>query len=358
MVHRTGFFGNIVETLGLNLLTTASPSALTMQGAGMSAQKGSSFREPDKERLATIFPGEGVQKIAIPYNQRRGKIHFPNNKQVAVHVYVAIEYAVQKPVTDRGAAVKWDISALSASSEYNYHIASWRALDMLEKIGVKSTALVNAWPAEPGWPRDRYAQIYKEFHKAGHEIMVHNYSEDETQAVYTPEEEVVIMRKARNLLGDVTGELPVGYITQGDTDRTISAQLDEGYLYTASLRDDDNPWIYKKGDKIIIEVPHRTPTTGDWSAMGHPNQQMIHQGWQRTPQQSVDYAQKYLEAYVETAERQGWSLGLTFGIHPYVGCLPDRARILERMLKNMASHPKVWMCTYRELATYWKQTFA
>jgi hypothetical protein len=357
MSQPSGFFGSTFGALGLNLLATASP-LMAMQRLGSASTKTQSFREPDKEALAMNFPGSGIQKVAIPYNERKGKIKFPNNKQVAVHVYVAIEYAVQKPVTAKGAVSKWDISALSASSEYNYHIASFRALDMLEKVGIKSTALVNAWPAEPGWPRERYAQIYKEFHSAGHEIMVHNYSEDETQAVYTPEEEVVIMRKARNLLGEVTGELPVGYITQGDTDRTISFQIDEGYLYTASLRDDDNPWIYKKGDKMIVEVPHRTPTTGDWSAMGHPNLQFVHQGWQRTPQQSVDYCKKYLEAYIQTAEEQGWPLGLTFGIHPYVGCLPDRARILERMLTHMSGHPKVWMCTYKELATHWKQNYA
>jgi hypothetical protein len=27
------------------------------------------------------FPGNGVQKMAIPYNQRIGKINLPNNKQ-------------------------------------------------------------------------------------------------------------------------------------------------------------------------------------------------------------------------------------------------------------------------------------
>ena len=354
---RTGFFRNTLEALGLNLLATASPLS-AMQDPGGAAPKGQSFREPDKEKLAMNFPGEGIQKIAIPYKERRGKVKLPNNKQLAVHVYVAIEYGMHKPVTTPGAVVKWDISALSASSEYNYHIGSWRALEMLEKIGVKSTALVNAWPAEPGWPRERYGDIYKEFHRAGHEIMVHNYSEDETNAVYTPEEEVAIMRKARNLLGDLTGELPVGYITQGDTDRTISAQIDAGYLYTASLRDDDNPWIYKKGDKMIVEVPHRTPTTGDWSSMGHPNAQMFHFAWQRSPQDLVDYCKKYVDAYLATAEEQGWPLGLTFGIHPYVGCLPERARILERMLSQIAARPQVWMCTYRELATHWKQNYA
>ncbi len=357
MPERRNLFSNILGALGLNLLATASPLS-AMQRASAPAGAGQSFREPELERLAMNFPGDGVQKIAISYNERRGKIKFPNNKKLAVHVYVAIEYAVHKPITMPGAKFKWDISALSASSEYNYHIASWRIHDMLERVGIKSTALVNAWPAENGWPRERFADIYKEFHRTGHEIMVHNYSEDETQAQYTPEEEVAIMRRARNLLGEVTGELPVGYITQGDTDRTIAAQIDAGYLYTASLRDDDNPWIYKKGDKMIVEVPHRTPTSGDWSAMGHPNLQMFHQGWIRTAQDSVDYCKKYVDAYLATAVEQGWPLGLTFGIHPYVGGLPERAKILERMLRHISSLPDVWMCTYRELATHWKKSFA
>ena len=41
------------------------------------------------------YPGSGVQKVAIPFNERKGKIKFPNNKLVAVHVYVAIEYGVE-----------------------------------------------------------------------------------------------------------------------------------------------------------------------------------------------------------------------------------------------------------------------
>src|SRR3990172_4965923 len=95
---RRGFFSNTLEAFGLNLLETASPASM-MQTAGGSASKGASFREPDKEKLAMEFPGDGVQKIAIPFNERRGKIKFPNNKQLAVHVYVAIEYTMHKPVT-------------------------------------------------------------------------------------------------------------------------------------------------------------------------------------------------------------------------------------------------------------------
>ncbi|SRR5579884_1208125 len=355
MAGHRGFFAHTLQGLGLNLLQTASPLSAKTTRSASSVQ---SFRELDKEALAMNFPSEGIQKIAIPYNERRGRVRFPDGKQLAVHVYVAIEYHVQKPVTTPGAAVKWDLSALSAASEYPYNIGAWRALDMLDKLGIKATALVNAWPAEKGWQRDRFAEIYKEFHRSGHEIMVHNYSEDETQAVYTPEEEAAVMRKARNILGDLIGELPVGYITQGDTNRTIGAQIDAGYLYTASLRDDDNPWIYKKNDKMIVEVPHRTPTTGDWSSMGHPNAQMFHTEWQRSPTELVEYCKRYTAAYLETAHEQGWPLGMTFGIHPYVGCLPDRIRILERMLRHISSLPEVWMCTYRELASYWKQTYA
>src|SRR5690349_15596142 len=158
MPERRNFFSSTMGALGLNMLATASPLR-AMQGAAAPASTGQSFREPEKERLAMNYPGDGVRKIAIPYNERRGKIKFPNSKKLAVHVYVAIEYAVQKPVTTPGAKFKWDISALSAASEYNYHIGSWRIHDMLERVGIKSTALVNAWPAENGWPRERYAEI-------------------------------------------------------------------------------------------------------------------------------------------------------------------------------------------------------
>lgn len=362
MIGRRSFFEGIKAStpfgiLGMTLLETASP-ARASQNPQAAARRGQTFRELDKEEIAMNYPGEGIQKIAIPYRERRGKIKFPNDAQLAVHVYVALEYALQKPVRTAGAVVKWDISTLSASSEYNYHIASWRCLDMLEKVGIKSSALVNGWPAEKGWPRERYGAIYKEFHRLGHDVFVHNYQEDESNVLFSPEQEVQRMRNARRNLEDLLGTPVVGYITHGETDRTIGIQIDEGYLYNASLRDDDNPWIYKKGNRILVEIPHRTATTGDWNSMGHPNPQMFQNEWQRRPQDAVDYCKRYVDAYLATAQEQGWPLGLTFGIHPYVGCLPDRARILERMLTHIAAQPKVWVCTYKELAEYWKANYA
>src|SRR5690242_20468832 len=105
MQGRRGFFSHTLEGLGLNILATASPLN-AMQHGSEPELKGQSFRELDKEKLAMEFPGEGIKKIAIPFNERKGKIKFPNNKQLAVHVYVAIEYHVHKPVTAPGAVVK------------------------------------------------------------------------------------------------------------------------------------------------------------------------------------------------------------------------------------------------------------
>jgi peptidoglycan/xylan/chitin deacetylase (PgdA/CDA1 family) len=326
-----------------------STSSGLQAGAGRSA---ASFRDPVKEEFALKYPGSGVQRVMMPYRERRGKIKFPDNARLGVHVYVATEYALMKPVTMRGAKVRWDVSTLSAASEYSYRVGAWRVLEMLEKVGVKCTVLAN------GWPAPKYPELHREYHKLGHEIGVHNWVEDETNAMYTPEEEVKVMRMARQSLADVIGWQPVGYITQGDTDKTIALQIEEGYLWTASLREDDLPWIWRKGDKTTVEIPHRTATTGDWNSMGHPDRRVFHEGWQRSPDMAVDYAKRYIDAYLETADEQGWPMDMVFGIHPYVGSLPDRVRALERMLTYLKSQRGIWMHRYMDIAEYWKANYS
>jgi peptidoglycan/xylan/chitin deacetylase (PgdA/CDA1 family) len=224
---------------------------------------------------------------------------------------------------------------------------------MLEKVGVKCTVLAN------GWPATKYPELHREYHKLGHEIGVHNWVEDETNAMYTPEEEVKVMRMARQRLADVIGWEPVGYITQGDTDKTLALQIEEGYLWTASLREDDLPWIWRKNGKVTVEIPHRTATTGDWNSMGMPDlTRMVHPGWQRSPDDAVEYCKRYVDAYLATADEQGWPMDMVFGIHPYVGCLPERVRALERMIAYIKSQPGVWMHRYMDIAEYWKTHFS
>lgn len=334
--------------LGLSGMSIELQSQKATRDAETSGSRKMWTPNPEAEQMVRDFPAPGVKKVGLPYRGRRGKVKFPNNAQVAALVYVALDYYVAPPVERPGALFKVDYWELSETSEYNFAIGGWRALELLEKNGIKSTVFAN------GFGMTKYPDIHKEFHRQGHEIAAHGWDARKGMVMYNPRQEAECIRATTDKVAEVTGARPEGWISPRVqcTASTFKLLADAGYQWHGDLRDDDIPYTLKIGDKSLIEIPFRTMTTDDVGIWGDGRSRISHD-----PYTSAEYFKEVLDLYVETAE-DDYPLLIVFGVHPYTACLPDRSCAVDRILQTLKSHPKVWTAQYKTLANYWKKNYS
>ncbi len=293
------------------------------------------------------FPYE---KIKIPFPERRNKVVWPNDNIIAVHIYVAQEWWGRDFLPGHGNVL--DIGNLSQEEDYNFDVGVWRALDLLDNYELKTTFFPSGAGAK------YYPEVMREIKQRGHEIAGHGYYQSRDAARMDPKEEKEDIVKTTAILESVCGERPLGWINPGGgcSERTFELLVEEGYVWNGDLRDDDLPYGIKVKDKILIEIPHRTMTTNDFSWFSGRLGILSPVKAQRGPREVVEFFRDTFDAYYETAKREG-AQSLTFGIHPFMSCTPDRIGAVERMIAYMKSFPDVWFTTFLGLAEWWKENY-
>jgi polysaccharide deacetylase family protein (PEP-CTERM system associated) len=110
---------------------------------------------------------------------------------------------------------------------------TYRVMDLLSEYGVKATFFVL------GWVGEKYPEIVKDIHSAGHEVACHGYNH---RLIYdlTPEEFREDVRRAKDVLEDIAGVPVVGYraTSYSIVKKTLWALdilIDEGFLYDSSI---------------------------------------------------------------------------------------------------------------------------
>ena len=300
-----------------------------------------------------VFP---YKKIKIPFRERRERVRWPGNKLVAVKFCVPVEWwgRIYQPKVYHASGGKeaeqiMDVSYLSEGQGYGLDIAVWRALDLLERHDVKATFMCSG-----GLGKHR-PDVLLEIHGKGHEIAGHSFYQSRGAARMTEEEEIEDIVKTTEAIQQVTGVRPLGWDCTGigAHERTFRLLSEHGYYWNGDLRDDDLPYGLQIGDQILVEIPHRSRTTGDYSWFNHGL--MGEMRAQRSAREAVAFFEDTFDGYYETAKRE-WPQLITFVIHPYTSCIPERIGALDRMISYMKGSPDVWFPTYIELAQYWKDT--
>ena len=76
----------------------------------------------------------------------------------------------------------------------------------------------------------------------------------------------------------------------------------------------------------------------------------------RSPREAVEFFRDTFDSYYETAKNEG-PQSMTFGIHPYLSCYPDRIVAIDKMIAYMKSFPEVWLTNYAGLAEWWIENY-
>ena len=301
------------------------------------------------------FPYE---KVKIPFPERGKKVRWPNGNILAVRICISLEIFGKRTLPGGpGAYVEGigganDIGGLSEQDGYNLDVGTWRILDLLDKHNLKGTAFICGAAAQ------YCPDLVKEIKKRGHEIAGHGYYESRGPAAMTLDEEKDDISKTTAILESVTGERPCGWVNPmaAPSNSSFKLLVEHGYLWHGDLRDDDLPYGIKVNNKILVEIPHKTMTTNDFSIFAGQAGMHSHVRAIRSPKEATKFFQDTFDAYYETAIIEGPQL-LTFGVHPFSSCLSDRIRAIDRMLGYMKSFPHVWIAISRDIARYWKDNY-
>jgi len=301
-----------------------------------------------------VFP---YKKIKIPFRERGERVRWPGNKLVAVKINVPQEWwgrFFQPKVYPASGSTEaqhvLDVSYLSEGQDYDFDVGVWRALDLLDRHGLKASFMCSGGGAK------HRPEVIQEIKKKGHEVAGHSFYQSRGAARMTEDEEREDLVETTAILEKVCGERPLGWdhTGVGAHERSFRLLVEEGYFWNGDLRDDDLPYGMVINDKILVELPHRSKTTGDYGIFCKGLEGAVKA--QRSHREAISFFRDTFDAYLETAKRE-WPQLITIVIHPYMSCIPERIGALDGMLSYMKSFPEVWFTTYIDLARYWKENY-
>lgn len=121
---------------------------------------------------------------------------------------------------------------------YGANLGMPRILALLERSGVSATFFV------PGVTAERYPDLTRRIHDAGHEVAHHGYLHI-SPATQTEGEEREALEKGLEILLKLTGERPVGYRAPSWelSSRSLSLLSEYEFVYDSSRMDWESPYL-------------------------------------------------------------------------------------------------------------------
>jgi peptidoglycan/xylan/chitin deacetylase (PgdA/CDA1 family) len=288
----------------------------------------------------------------IPYPARAGLDAWPNGERIALLVYTAPEEwrwseseAHDPPGTGRYGEALPSLSTRSAI-EYGFRVGLHRLNDVFSEFDLKATL----WTS--GAAIEQHRDVIDLLVQSGHEIGAHGYTQGRPMTFMDREAQREAIAKSVELITQVTGKPPAGWVgPAASCDRnTIELLAEAGFDYHADLQDDELPYFLHVGERTLVEIPYRM--------IGNLNDLPLLTALRGVPK-SVPEATEHFTAAFDAYHRaaQTRPLIINFGTHPHVSGRPDGAEILRRTLEHVRRHDDVWVCTFAEMAAWWRERF-
>lgn len=242
-------------------------------------------------------------------------------------------------------------------------VGSMRLLDLFDKLGIKTTWFI------PGHSAETFPEQMQEVAKRGHEIGVHGYSHENPIAM-TPDQEEAILDKCIDLITEISGKRPTGYVAPWWEFSNVTNELllKKGIKYDHSLMHKDfEPYRVRVGDswtKIdyagkpedwmkplvrgeetdLIEIP------ANWYLDDLPPMMFI----KKSPNSHGfvnprDVEQMWRDQFDWVYANMDYAV-FPITIHPDVSGRPQVLLMLERLFEHMKSHEGVKFVTMNEMA--------
>ena len=238
-----------------------------------------------------------------------------------------------------------------------------RLLKLFEKYNLKTTWFV------PGHSLETFPEQMQEVARCGHEIGVHGYSHENPIAM-TREQETAILDHCIDLVAQVSGKRPTGYVAPWWEFSPVTNELllERGIKYDHSLMHNDfHPYYVRVGDswtKIdyskhpshwmkplvrgketpLVEIP------ANWYLDDLPPMMFI----KKSPNSHGfvnprDIEQMWRDQFDWVYREHDYAV-FTMTVHPDVSGRPQVLLAHERLIEHISSHEGVEWCTFDQIA--------
>ena len=265
----------------------------------------------------------------------RPRLTWPDGKRVAFYVGLNIEHFLPgKPSTSIW-PLDIDPDPLNHGwRDYGARVGIWRTIDILDRYGVRASALLNS----------DVAQHNPEIIKAGVERdwawLAHGRTNSILHTGYEPEEERRVLTEITDTIETATGQRPRGWMGPGLTETHNTPQLlaELGYQYVLDWTNDDQP--YRLNVPGMLSVPY----TVELNDLG-----LFLRGLT-----GPDFLQMVKDQYdVLRDESAGTGRVMALALHPFVIGQAFRAKYLDLALEYISAQPDVWMTTSDAIAEHY-----
>ena len=232
----------------------------------------------------------------------------------------------------------WERPIALSQGTYGWKVGMGRILDLLDRYAIKVTFFI------PGLVMRQHPGLMEDVLKRGHEIGHHSWSHAWITSL-TPEQEREEMEKGIEIIREMTGRKPVGYRSPAGEFSQITLKLlkEYGFGYSSNFFDDDSPYLLRFDGQTtdIVEFPFA------WVLDDAPFflYSITLPGRTMHPPSSV------LEGWIDefdTLYREDREFVLA--MHPQIIGRPSRITMLEKLIKHILSHPKVWFARCDQVA--------
>ncbi|MCX4094377.1 polysaccharide deacetylase family protein [Nocardia sp. alder85J] len=273
----------------------------------------------------------------------RAPIHWPGGKRVACYVGLNIEhfYAdLPGTATYEGTAALTPDPLNYGWRDYGPRVGIWRQLELLDKYGIRASALLNSDVAE------RYPQIIAAGKARGWAWLAHGSSNSHLHSGLSPEQERIVLRDIVTTLEKATGVRPRGWMGPGLTETFHTAELlaELGLSYTLDWTNDDQPYRLTVPGMLSLPYSVELNDIGVFVTKG------------LTGPDFVAMVRDQLDQLYADAAGSGRVMALA--LHPFVTGQPFRHRYLDEALDYVANHPGVWLTTSDDIADHYLRTTA
>jgi peptidoglycan/xylan/chitin deacetylase (PgdA/CDA1 family) len=238
---------------------------------------------------------------------------------------------------DRGYPDYWSFS----NRDYGTRIGIYRIMRVLERLGLRATAAVNAVAATA------YPRVMDEMMQRDWELMASGIDMGQPHhGRVSMEDERYLVWAAHEVLTKITGKKIAGWHSPGHSQsaHTLALVAERGFDYVSDWTNDDLPYMMSTPAGVLCAMP----LTYEWSdrvLLVHYNSTV------------EDYEAQVLQAFHRLHAEAGRDHGgrvLSLSVSPWVLGYPHRIGSLERVLTRILEAGSVWHATGMEIAAAFK----
>ncbi|MEL6837806.1 MAG: polysaccharide deacetylase family protein [Pseudomonadota bacterium] len=272
----------------------------------------------------------------------RPDFDWPGGRRLAVYIGMNLEcFAFAQGLGAELAAGGPQPDVLNyAWRDYGNRVGAWRMLELFDRLGVPTTALVNSYLY------DEAPGLAEAFGARGDEIAGHGRTNAERQGILDEQGERQLISEATDMLMAKHGKRPKGWLGPWISQSPITPDLldEAGYEYLLDWCHDDQPVWMKTRKGRILSVPYPQELNDIPQIVGRKRE-------------GAEFADMICDAFdVMIKESTHRPLVMGIALHGYLMGHPHRLKHLERALQHILANggDTVWWTTAGAISDHYR----